>query len=532
MAIGIQHGTAEAGRGSAGLAGFAWFALAILAAVPAFWFGFERLAQEWARPEFRFKAFVPLFSFFLLLQVLRSVPPAQGRVRGRWLGVAAICVALAASVFGSFINIDDFVFSSIVLWVAGMIVVCFGLPGALAFWAPVASLFLMVPVPRFVMAPIHRALEAGASELGMAALRGLGIPARVEGQILDFGIHRLPIAEATAGLVSFLPVMLAFFFFATVYRGPLWTRLMPLILAAPIMVVMTALRIAGIGLAVDRAGPEAAERVLRLTGDWVFLGACILVLLGLVMGARRMSGRNVQGERGIDLRLGGAGGQLARVLAIRPTGALIASAVVTTVVALLLVAGPTRPAGTVDRDPFRLFPPDVAGWSGTSSTITPGVANVLNADDHVLIDFIHPEERASVNFWSAFYYRQDHDVGGIHSPQDCLPADGWNIVAFRPMELEIAGGAGSLALNRAVIEKNGTRALVYYWFDGRGRRLSNERMARMMVKVDALTRGRSDGALVRYVTPILPGESDADADARIQRLLGDTIGLLPRFVPA
>lgn len=532
MTIDARHETLDAGRGGVTLAGFAWFALAVLAAIPTFWFGFERLAQEWARPEFRFKAIVPFFSLFLLLQVLRSVGPAAAPVRWRWLGVVAICGALAMTVFGNLIDVDDFVFTAIVVWIAGMIVVCFGLPGAFAFWAPVASLFLMVPVPRFVMAPIHRMLESAASELGMGALRVLGIPARVEGQLLDFGVHRLPIAEATAGLVNFLPVMLAFFFFATFYRGPLWTRLMPLILAAPVMVLMTALRIAGIGLAVERAGPAGAERVLQLTGDWVFLGACILVLLALVMGAKRLVGQGASPRGRTRLKFGGMQQQLLRIFAIRTSGALIGAALVTSAVALLLVAGPSRPVVPVERDAFRLFPPDVAGWSGTSSTITPDVGNILNADDHVLIDFIHPEERTGVNFWSAFYYRQDYDKGGIHSPQDCLPADGWNIVAFRPLEVEVAGHDGMLSLNRAIIEKEGMRALVYYWFDGRGRRLSNERLARMLVKTDALIRGRSDGALVRYVTAILPGEAEADADARIQRLLGETIDLLPRFVPA
>ena len=59
--------------------------------------------------------------------------------------------ALLLALFGNVINIDDFVFLSIIGWVAGMVVIGFGLPRALAFWAPVASLFLMVPLPRFVI---------------------------------------------------------------------------------------------------------------------------------------------------------------------------------------------------------------------------------------------------------------------------------------------------------------------------------------------------------------------------------------------
>jgi exosortase D (VPLPA-CTERM-specific) len=534
MAVDSTHPDLGTGHRTSTLAGLAWFALAVAAALPILWFGFERLAQEWARPEFRFKAVVPVFALFLFLQVLRSVPPAPVPPRGRWLGAAMTVGALLLALFGNVINIDDFVFLSIIGWVAGMVVIGFGLPRALAFWAPVASLFLMVPLPRFVIAPITQSLQTFASELGMGLLRLLGIPARVEGQILDFGIYRLPVADATGGLVSFLPVMLVFFFFATVYRGPLWSRLMPLLLAAPVMVALTAVRVALLGLAIDRAGPEAGERLLQLTDNWVFLALCVAVLLVVVLGAQRLAGHRTPLRGRLDLDLGGLGGQVGRLATIAPSRALIATAVVTLLLALVFVVGPSRPGGVVEREPFRHFPPDIGAWTGTSGTITPEVAGILNADDYVFIDYFKSGERAPVNFWSAFYYRQDQDRGGIHSPQDCLPLDGWNILSFRPAEVTVDGrsGAQTLTVNRAIIEKGGSRALVYYWFEGRGRHVANERMARLLVKLDGLTRGRTDGALVRYVTEILPDEPEAEADARLQKMMGETVDLLPRFIPA
>jgi exosortase D (VPLPA-CTERM-specific) len=412
-----------------------------------------------------------------------------------------------------------------------MIVVGFGLPRGLAFWAPVASLFLMVPLPRFVVAPIHQVLESLASELAMGLLRVVGIPARVEGLILDFGIHRLPLAEATAGLVSFLPVMLVFFFFATVYRGPLWSRLMPLVLAAPLMVALISLRMVMLGVAVDRSGAAGAERVLALAGDWAFLGACIAILAALVLGAQWLGGDRSPVLGRFDVDLAGLGAQVGRLVTIRPSTSLIAVALISAALAAVVTIGPSRPPAEFEREAFGRFPPDIGDWHGTASTITDDVAAILHADDFVLLDFFHSEERASVNFWSAFYYRQDHDRGGIHSPQDCLPIDGWNIVSFRPMDLTLEGTrAGALTVNRAIIEKGGSTALVYYWFEGRGRRIANERVARLMVKADGLTRGRTDGALVRYVTHILPDETEAAADARLQRLMAETVDLLPRFI--
>ena len=43
--------------------------------------------------------------------------------------------------------------------------------------------------------------------------------------------------------------------------------------------------------------------------------------------------------------------------------------------------------------------------------------------------------------------------------------------------------------------------------------------------------GRTDGALVRYVTEIRPGESEAEAEARLMGFLARSLERLPRYVP-
>jgi exosortase D (VPLPA-CTERM-specific) len=533
MTMRAHHDPLEARAADAtGLAGPGWIVLAVMATLPVFWFGFAGLAQEWARPEFRFKAFVPLVSLILFLQVLRPMPRAIRHDRTRWVGVAGVGGALLLALLGNLVQIDDFVFIAIILWMAGMIVSGFGLRGGLAFWAPIASLFLMLPLPRFVVAPIHRALETMAAELGMGLLRLKGIPAHLDGQILDFGIHQMRVGEAMAGLVNFLPVMLVFFFFATVYRGPLWSRLMPLVLAAPIMVLLTSGRIALLGLAIDRSGAEAAETVLRLTQDWVFFGVCVAVILCLVLGMQSLAGHSLE-RHDIDLDLYGLAVPFRRAMTISPTAPLVSAAVLTAVVSASFALVPSRSGGLIERSAFSQFPPDVGGWYGTRSAIPAYTENILNADDYVLIDYFHPDERAPVNFWSAYYYAQEGDKGGIHSPQDCLPIDGWNIVSFRPVEVGIeTSGTNAITLNRAVIRREETEAIVYYWFDGRGRRLSNERLARLLVKVDGLLRGRTDGALVRFATTILPDESEEQAEERLRRLMEQALPHLERFVPA
>jgi len=82
-------------------------------------------------------------------------------------------------------------------------------------------------------------------------------------------------------------------------------------------------------------------------------------------------------------------------------------------------------------------------------------------------------------------------------------------------------GFDTFNVNRAVIQKGLEQQLVYYWFEQRGRRITNDFAAKLTVVYDSITIDRTDGALVRFITPILSGEPEGTADARLQRLMRD-----------
>ena len=52
-----------------------------------------------------------------------------------------------------------------------------------------------------------------------------------------------------------------------------------------------------------------------------------------------------------------------------------------------------------------------------------------------------------------------------------------------------------------MIQKGLEKQLVYYWFEGRGRHMTNDFAAKFYAVADSLTRGRTDGGLVRLITP-------------------------------
>jgi EpsI family protein len=188
----------------------------------------------------------------------------------------------------------------------------------------------------------------------------------------------------------------------------------------------------------------------------------------------------------------------------------------------------------IEREPFALFPRRVEGWAGSTARLEPQVETVLGASDYLNATYAPLGQAASggyVNLFVAFYDRQT-EGSGIHSPEVCLPTGGWEIFTLEPHEVDMTGtGYGVFEVNRAVIQKGLEHQLVYYWFEQRGQRMTNDFAAKMAVLWDGLTEGRTDGALVRVVTPIGPGGGEAEAEARLQDFLREALPPLPRFVP-
>ena len=160
--------------------------------------------------------------------------------------------------------------------------------------------------------------------------------------------------------------------------------------------------------------------------------------------------------------------------------------------------------------PLEAFPRDVAGWRGADQPpLDPEVARVLAADDY-LNRVYYADTMAPIGLYIA-YYASQRQGDAIHSPQHCLPGAGWQPVSRGTSDVDTP--QGRLTATRYVVEKNGRRQLVLYWFEGRGRAVANEYANKLYLVADAVRLRRTEGALVRVMTPIDGDESAADATA-------------------
>jgi EpsI family protein len=199
------------------------------------------------------------------------------------------------------------------------------------------------------------------------------------------------------------------------------------------------------------------------------------------------------------------------------------------VVAVVLMAGTwallatqSRAEPALDRRPFAELPLHLGGWTGEDVDMDERVLSVLNLSDYLLRVYDPPASvspgaadlagrlrQSAAPVWVYVgYYGSQRTGAAYHSPKNCLPGEGWQFQSSDRVA-DVLPGAGGAAVNRVVVEKGFERELILYWYQDRGRTVASEYAAKGYLVWDAMTRHRTDGALVRVSTPIVGSEEEA-----------------------
>jgi EpsI family protein len=137
-----------------------------------------------------------------------------------------------------------------------------------------------------------------------------------------------------------------------------------------------------------------------------------------------------------------------------------------------------------------------------------------------------------VNFFVSYYASQKSGTA-IHSPQVCIPGGGWEIEQIADIPFPGDGGGRLLPkqIKRLIIRRGAERQLVYYWFEIGGVGGISEYESKLHLFTNALTANRTDGGLIRFVTPIVPSQSVSAAENRLAQFLGVSASRLSTFLP-
>ena len=175
----------------------------------------------------------------------------------------------------------------------------------------------------------------------------------------------------------------------------------------------------------------------------------------------------------------------------------------------------------VPHTPLRELPYALDSWRGTDQPVEEQIVQAVGVNEYVNRVYIRPQ----VGLLQLYigYYSSQRTGDTIHSPKNCLPGSGWDPLQSDYTKVSVSDGR-QIIVNAYVIQRGLDKQMVFYWYQSRGRVIASEYSGKFWMVADAISRHRTDGALVRLVTPM----SDGEVPAR-ERLVSFTQLLFPHL---
>ena len=480
------------------------------------------VGQWWNDPNFSHGFFVPLFSAFVIWQERDRL--ARVLTWPSWSGLVVLTAGLGVLVVGR-LGAELFLErSSMLLVLAGVVILFAGWKLFRAVFFPWAFLLMMIPIPVLVLNQITFPLQLLASQVAATVLPVFGVPVLREGNVINLAAMPLEVAEACSGIRSLMSLFALAIIYGYLLEKRLWVRWVLALSAVPITVIANDVRIIGTGLLVQYWGPEAAEGYFH--SSWGLL--TFLISLFMFYALHQLI-RFLFPEKQDVVSPAPAPASVGSTASVKSSAAAF-------LLTSLLIAGTAglleaRAGGEVfpPRLQLKQFPIQIGQWTGQDVPIEKDVLDILRPSDYLLRVYQSQDRTPYIDLFIP-YYRSQRAGEAPHSPQHCLPGSGWTPVENQHITLSIPGHV-PFPVNRYLITKGDARQLVLYWFWAHDRGVASEYWAKYYLVKDAIRMNRSDGSLVRVTTPMYPGETADAAQQRLLPFITDIVPLLNSYIP-
>ena len=435
---------------------------------------------------------------------------------------------------------------SLVVMCAGIIIYFFGAKIIKSLVVPFVLLLLAIPIPQIIFNKIAFPLQIYASRMAVWGIRLFEVPSIRKGNVIEIlpdgatQIIALEVVEACSGIRSLMTLMtlaliLAYFTrtknrldaggkkFDFLKNSDVWRTIILMLAAIPIAVFTNAARVTGTGGLTYLYGVRAAGGAWHEISGWLVYVAALALLFGLNLVLKRiMMRRHAAPEN-----------QSFDTESTRRTHQFAANRVYV-LTAFLIVGGvfvnwfEQRGEVTAARQNLAEMPVKLDQWRQQSAPIRFDAATeaVLRTTDYTQREYVAPDGRTA-NLYVG-YYASQRTGATYHSPQNCLPGAGWTMAQPEIVKIKSESGAAFTA-NKFIVENGSSRAVLIYWYEGRGRAEANEYRDKINTVWDSVTRRRSDGAMVRVMTSV--GGDEPAATAAAIDLAARAHDTLPKFVP-
>jgi len=406
---------------------------------------------------------------------------------------------------------------SVIISLGGILILLAGWKFFRLLLFPLLLLVLMIPLPELITNKLTMPLQLISSQLATLFLQLGGIPVFRQGNIIDLGVRQMQIVDACSGLRYILALLALGVIFCYFYQRKPWNIIILLLALIPATIFANALRVAGMGVY-----PALLEGFWHAFSGWLIFVFCFGILAALNYFLNRLSPPADGGAPPRD-------GKTPEEITVSQKGYNQWLPAAVAALLILLFVPVTQRASVAPSYPlkkgFENFPMTTGSWQGRHVYIDPDMVAATKSHAHLNAEFSNPEH-GTVSLWIAFYETQKKAGGFVHSPKGCFTASGWQIEKSKIIDI-----APGKPVNWMIASQMGERLLVYYWFLQRGRWIANETTNKFYMASDGFFRRRTDGALIRLITPL---GRDGDIELAQQKLnlfVEKITPILNQFIP-
>ena len=204
---------------------------------------------------------------------------------------------------------------------------------------------------------------------------------------------------------------------------------------------------------------------------------------------------------------------------------IIAAAIM--LASFFLLAYINQPELIVPNKPLKTFPTKIGKWTGVEEHFDDLVYQVLGVDDSFYANY-RTNNGSWINLYIGFYQSQSEGEL-IHSPKNCMPGGGWNIIQsdIVPVKLD---EFRTIKIIKLVLQNGKQKQVSFYWYQSRGRIISSEYSQKIYLVWDAITRNRTDGSFVRLIAPVTSVENETDRV--LEEFVRNLFPLLEEYIPS
>ena len=488
----------------------------------------QLVLHDWAKEDYSHCLLIPFVVLYLIWEkrkTLSSLPSIPS-----WVGMVPLVLGIALFWLGELGGEYFAMYMSLYLVIVGLSLLHLGWQKLKAIGFAFVMMLAMFPFPNFINVRLSLYLKLISSQIGVWMLHLYGMSAYREGNVIDLGFTQLQVVDACSGLRYLISLMVLALILAYWFKGSFWKRAFLFLSSIPIAIFVNSFRIALTGVLYSFWGPVVAEGFFHGFSGWLIFIFTFGILLLEMWVLKRVGKKDVPAATGdIVSEYGQPGGS---VVSVNMARQLLQPQFLLVMVLLMLTFGFSQGIEFREKIPIAKplsgFPVQVGSWSGVTVPMEQQFKDALDFSDYTIINYKN-KNGSIVNFYVA-YYESQRKGESIHSPETCLPGSGWAFKEAGIVNIPLAGGS-SMQVNRSFMENGDVQQLVYYWFPQRGRVLTNLYQLKLYAFWDALSKQRTDGALVRIITALYPGESRQEAEARLQGFTKEVAPLLDQFLP-